>query len=607
MLRSPYTIHGEEFRDATAWQLWWEFNGAPYVDWRSIDTRARRTGSRDFFLGQGQRDPSTTGARATPEDVQWEIVPALETVLRAGGDVELVRATILANARASRATDGASLKHSLGHFLEHNDTARIRRAAAASLGILGDPASAGALVDIAIDSTAGRRSCGGGEIDLALREHALYGLALLAPIAGPEVRRMITDNLIALVDREDDAELRAAAVYALGFAPLPASGGRARCTCGSHEVADVARHVEGQVTWLIRVVHDEDEGALVRARATESLARLVSAPATDASARLKEDVADLLIKALDERSRVSASTRRSAVLGLARIGDADGDAIDDWIRWALHRSLSRGDPLEKRFALMGMARIAGRPGQGAVPFAATDELRSHLVHHLASGRKDLRPWAALSLGVLGHWLRASGAPTSEDVDRSLRAALRNCRRADELGAYALAVGLRRDSEAGASLLEKLERTRDPGARGYVALAIGLLEDRTALRPLREILVDADTDPHLRRSVGWSLGMLRDPAVVPTLIGSLDGEELELTTGVVSALGRIGDARSIEVLTDLFEDPETADALRTVVATALGRMSDPDPVDWRSRLASGINYVASPASLTNPGGTGLLDR
>ena len=263
--------------------------------------------------------------------------------------------------------------------------------------------------------------------------------------------------------------------------------------------------------------------------------------------------------------------------------------------------------MEKRLALIGMGKVASRAGRGPEAGLATDELRSILLHHMTVGRKSIRPWAAMALGVLGHRHLEQGQPTDEVIDFALVTAFKNARKTEDLGAYVLALGMRRHQPASQAVVDKLERLRRAADRGYCALSLGMIGERSAVPSLQALLADEGTHPAVSRDAGLALGLVGEASAVDTLLELLATREDEVTQEALAlALGGIGNERSIEALEALFVDTEKPTGVRAAVAAALGRLADRTPVSWRTVLASDINHVSAPATLTNPGRTGVLD-
>ena len=79
---------------------------------------------------------------------------------------------------------------------------------------------------------------------------------------------------------------------------------------------------------------------------------------------------------------------------------------------------------------------------------------------------------------------------------------------------------------------------------------------------------------------------------------------ELAT-IANALSLVGDRTSIEPLIEALQDRERPKLARAFAAAALGGIGDKDALPWNTRIAVGMNYMATVDTLTN-GQTGILD-
>jgi HEAT repeat protein len=83
--------------------------------------------------------------------------------------------------------------------------------------------------------------------------------------------------------------------------------------------------------------------------------------------------------------------------------------------------------------------------------------------------------------------------------------------------------------------------------------------------------------------------------------------LSSQAAISSALGFIGDARSIDPLIELLKDKQKTDLARGFAAVALGIVADKEDLPWNTKISVNINYRASTPTLTSPDvGTGILD-
>ncbi len=165
-----------------------------------------------------------------------------------------------------------------------------------------------------------------------------------------------------------------------------------------------------------------------------------------------------------------------------------------------------------------------------------------------------------------------------------------------------------DAESSPILMDKLERESDDEARGYIALALGLMGDRTSIEPIQEIVRQSKYRPALLKQAAIGLGLLGDKELVLDLIGMLsEAKGLATQAAISSALGFIGDQRSIDPLVTMLHNKDLTDRARGFAAVALGIVADKEPLPWNTKIAVDLNYRASTQTLTDAaGGTGILD-
>lgn len=623
---SPYKLdkYGS-IDDPTDWRLWWEFNKDLYLRFANINTGETKTGSDDFFLGQGQRS-EVIGGRASSDVIEGTIVPALLEAMKLGGSNEFAQSGLLAMTKIGGEENQFQFDFVTKWFLElPNGTDAMHPTAAFALGLGGDPADIQILRDLAKDTEAGRALVKGAAVPDDMRAYAAYGLGVLASRSTDVgVRSQVVRDLIDLLEakyeqpadeaKDKDAwsnDIQVAAMIALGLVPLHVDDSVVPCYCGKCVVPEPETSLYPQVTYLMRYfTADKDFDPFLRAHAATTLGRLVAARPAGVTERMKEGIAEVLIRALENSSRQPALVRESAVLALGLIGDADEGDVDQWIRWAVGRSARAGTPLEQRFAMIALAHMGGRPGQGDEPFGAVDSVRKTLLHHLARARKDVRPWAGLALGVLGRSLVEDGVALDPAVDNALRSSMKTVRRGADMGAYAIALGLRKDATAVETLLERFDEVRDEDARGYVALALGLIGAREAIEPLQKVLTNGDALPLLQTRAGIALGLLGESSVVGQLLQlAANGpkEKEAAREAAVAALGFIGDQRAVSRLCEILVDKEKHSAgMRETAMVALGFLADRTVHPWRTVFTLGSNYRAEVPSFTSGTGTGILN-
>ncbi|HJO25801.1 MAG: hypothetical protein CMK00_05430 [Planctomycetes bacterium] len=598
------------------WQVWWMYNRDQYLHLRDRLVDGGTTGSDDFFLGKGQKENTEDRRRASKEDVRSKVVPALLKAIEAGGTNEFCHGGMLALAKIGVSLspqEQARFDFILNFFLKEGNE-NIHRTAALSMGVLAYEPAAPLLRSVLLDTPEARQSLEleeGEAISADLRASAAYGLAFIGrQTSDRELRKSIVEDLVTILELEEQStpDLKVAAVTAMGLTPLPVVDGADACYCGTCEVDEPGTSRQAQVTWLMRLFNDKKETpALARAHTATAMARLLQDAPDNTPKELKIGVAETMIDSLARSARETEEVHQACVLGLGLLGDADDDPVDVWIRSSLRNQLRDSDEMSRRFALISLAKVGARPGTGDGAWAGTAGVRKELTHQLARGKKHMKPWAGVALGVFGHDLMELGVKPDAGVATALRSMIKRAKKPETLGAYALAAGLRGDQEAVKELQKKLAEIDDDATLGYVSLGLGLIGDRSSIEPLQEMLGHLENRPGLQHRLGLSLGLLGDGAMLSTLTERLeDDSNIQAQTSVASALGFLGDARSLDSLVAVLLDDATHDDTRTSSIVSLGRVSDFARLPWRAYLTSGANYRANTRSLTNPSGDGVMD-
>jgi HEAT repeat protein len=249
-----------------------------------------------------------------------------------------------------------------------------------------------------------------------------------------------------------------------------------------------------------------DEPAQVRARATEALG--------------KGDPEEVLSKLLDALHGRDLGMRRSAALALGEIPAGLAPLMTGYE--AEHEPLARG------FALLSIGRLGGA------------DARVFLARELEHGPAATRPWSALALGILAE----------RDDDAEARALLRAAYPDEKVrtsrGAYLLALGIARDSDAAELLLDALT-AKDAPTRAHAALGLGLIGGERARAALRTVLA-AETTPIVRTSAAQALALQHEPADAELLLRELARAKSPLLRAqVAAALGLHGTPEAVHGL------------------------------------------------------------
>jgi hypothetical protein len=581
--------------DATRWQEWWAHNEERWLDLR---TRVRasqaspegRTTTRDLAA-----DAAFLSAR---------VIPALIDTLSDDRPEAIRREALLALAeigapelqRANAADDFDRLA------LEAAQSPRqaLAESALVAIGLAGSDANVRKLVHVLHGCTEGSEWLESGKISDRQRALAAYGLGLASVQSeNHDLRRYVVHHLdLTLASgRSASDDVRAACVQAMGLAPLP--------WC-DREIEDITGRIpaecrESQMQYLMEIIEDRREHRIVRAHAATSTARLLRG----APEAWREEIGLRLCKQFEDRRETPRELHQSLAIALGMIGDSDGDALDKRLRRDLEKAIASTDRPTRHFATLALAEAAARPGLGkGEPLGAVSGVRRDMLSRLARGKSTERPWIGLALGLLGSGLNECGSLPSEDASRALASRLGDARSPDEVGAYALALGLRQDGQERAKIEAKLEdfSGRDE-ARGHLALSLGLLGARNAQVPLRTVEEDSTRRPWVLRQTSVALAMLDDPALSDRLVTELETtKSLPEGVGLAHSLGRVGGREAAEMLLLRLEDDSLPATARGACAGALGEIHARGQFPWQTHYAAGSNYLAG----TQVFGTGSLE-
>jgi HEAT repeat protein len=613
--RTPSSLDllGGGLTDPAHWSHWWAFNREPYLDLKAaLERGGLLTGEDSFFLGQLDRAQARDTLLPTTTQVREVVVPALLRALEGETNNDVVTGCLIALARIGPGKDeerNLEVQEAIAGRLTSGNQ-EISETAALSLGILAHPGAVPLLTALARDTEAGRKAIDRSVVGTRTRAFAAYGLGVVGgrlPTRGEGLRRSIVETLVEVIesDRTSTRDLGVACLTSIGLVPLDAE----RANPAAPDEAGIASR-EAQVDWLLAYLADENHDQRLRAHAPTAIARLIRPGGEHElhAAKLEElkaSAAPAMLAVIGVGSKSENELRQSCAQALGCLGDNDADDLDVGIRKALVRvPEATVDQQARSFALIALAQLGGRSGNGPEgPGVA--EVEAHLLGVLSRGKGTERPWAALALGVLGRELGEEAA--SRDVARALRLRIAEERTPDRVGAHALGAGLLADREAVPLLLERFAVLRDDKARGDVAVALGMIGEREAVGPIEEVVRASAYRPELLQSGAIALGLLGDKEAVPLLVDQLRrARSLASQAALASALGRIGDGRSIAPLVEMLEAEGLTPTSRAFAAVALGIVADSEPLPWNSRLAVNVNYRAGTGTLVNPQGTGVLN-
>ena len=600
--------------DLTAWMFWWEFNKEPYLDLKSrIHGDDPETGSAGYYLGRGGRALAKDRLRPTRGQIEEKVIPALVGALDGESNSDIVTACLMGLAKVGDIPDenGDSLFEELIRARLRDNEGEVVETATIALGILGHDQCVDHLFQLLADSPTGRALVGRGEVPERVRAFAAYGLGLVGSRPALMARRArIVRGLAEIVESEAsrNREVQVACLIGIGLVPLEVEPVAAETSEASVESGRRA-----QLDWLLGVLEDRSYPVFSRAHVPTALARLVrateSAPA--APAEYRTTIANALRQRLSRRSDEPREVVQSCALALGLLGDFDDEEGDREIRAALAAVPTHvKDAQARSFSLIAMAKLGGNLEAHAECAAGLLDAQRYIVGQYARGKSRIRPWAALSIGILGHDLAATGrAPEKvRELAQVVNTGLRDERNPALLGALAISAGLIGDPTSIDPLLANLERLRDDTARGYMAVALGLLGERRAIEPIQNVVRESKYRPELLQQAGIALGLLGDKEAATSLRHMLESSTtLASQAAVAQALGFIGDRRSIDPLVTVLEDEESPTPLaRAFAAAALGIVADDDRLPWNTAIGVDLNYRASTLTLNCTDGTGILN-
>jgi HEAT repeat protein len=536
------------------------------------------------------------------EDLRDRVVPGLLDSLRGTKDQDLVTACLMALAKIELdPREGQSIATTLESYLSHSNQ-EIAETAAVALGLLGREECAVVLSALLGDTQRGRQLVDRKEVPYRTRAFAAYGLGLLGRRSERlDVRSFVVFHLAATLEADDTPtrDLGTACLLSYGLVPLEPCGRWPQPDDGPPRPSGTR---ESQIAWLIVWFSKTGPSEALRLHAPVALARLCDG----AGEQPKRAVATRLLTVLAVHGRENIDVQRATVIALGRLGDDDGDEVDERIRDELRRLLSSRDALSRELARIAQARVATRPGAGADAGAALALVQTWLLEDLTVGKGTSRPWTSLALGILVHRRAASGREVPSTVTYALRQALSAARSPRDVGALCIALGLALDSEAVDLLTERASRGAGDAIRSQAALALGMVGARGAIEALREVVSNSLAKPAVVREFATALALLGDRSVLLDLTAALrQADTLAAQSALAFAIGRVGDARAVDPLLSILQDAEVSETTRAFAAAALGVVGHAADLPWNSELAVDLHYGLPPATLTD-GARGVLD-
>ena len=453
---------------------------------------------------------------------------------------------------AARLRAGGALRASLAS----NDRL-VASESALALGRAGDPADIPALAAIVDDR----------DVAATRRMHKYAALALgMLPLGDEEQARVARTALFGAVRSargkgDEFSYFWTYCAYALAMRGdarvLPDLAAlRAECVKAQRTAHAMYAEILGAVSYAFACLGGElflpeIEQHLSETRTHDGGSNDTSWAATQALGRISTDGAREVLRkaAVDDRWMV----RAGAFQALGALAAADDAATAKILREAL------ADDGETACRLMAAVAL-GRQGHTTAADA--------LLKALDAGRTDVRPFAAIGLGLL---LRDAPDPA---VSAKLGRALEKAANDDLSGALALACGIARLPDATPTLIQLVDR--GSGAAGPLAAwALGEIGGRRAdVRAVLHAAVARSGNALLRREAALALGTLRDPDIVGRLRAAVVSREPDVNRATAAVcLARVGSDADLDLLVGLLADRKTSDPLRPCIVHAIGWLLD----------------------------------
>jgi len=573
-----------------SWTFWWAFNRE-----RFLQLKSHLSKSTDVITGSlgdellGGHGSGRDSMKPSKDAIVSKVLPVLKQTLEKESNRDILTGALIALAKIGEDSD--NVLEILKKFLRHGEY-EVNETAVLAMGILASPAGIETMRSLFLDGEDGRRLVGKQEVPWRQRTFAAYGLGLIAHRSEPEVQAQIQSFLLKFL-REEGAkrasykDLRVAAVIALGLIPDP----------------------ERKAVPILEAYFAENrkKEEMICAHVPTSIARILK----DAPQNERQRYADVLIAELSEKSRGSEQNLRPSLpqaLGiLTRAEDPFAKKATDVIQEKIDHELSKNVHVAY-FGMMALGEISGTD----MPGNATEKYLLAKAQ-LKGGRVMTRAWAALSLGVAGfdQSTKRNGKP-NELVGNALLEMMREIKDPEQLGAYAIGLGLLRFQPAASQLLKSLDQVKSDDYRGYFATALGLMGETSAKSTIQEIVKDATRRPELLRECAIALGLLGDKSVLKTLVAILKDPEnktLAVQAAVATALGYVGDYRALEPLIEMLvdKDRKLSAESRAFAGVALGIVCDKEDYPWNYKISADLNYMATVATLNDQSSqTGVLN-
>ncbi len=587
--------------DLTEWKFWWEFNKDPYIRLRdAVLQGGPQTGSDDFFLGSTRRSEARDSLRPTEEQILGEILPALKKAIDSTEQRDINSSCMVAMAKIGTNHPDFKLLDVFKPRLRKNDL-EISETAALSIGIaaIAEEDAVDLLTGLALDNTKGREACGstGTAVNYRVRSFALYGLGLLAhKHSKTEIKAQAFQVMKEVLEKDQASvrDLKVAAINGMSILNLGSSTEQEKAL-----LDEVLQCLEG---YYMKSLGAGEQ--LIQAHCPTAIAKLIGRD-HEKSDRYKQLFADDL-QEKGKVKRVNNDIFRSCAMALGMMARPHDDKDDKknpdnkFSKLLLDTYHDHKDLQTRSFALLALGQIGG------------DLNREILLKEFDKGGKNQeKTWCSLALGVycFHKYEQQREVVRETTIGATLTDALKQNKDPSLIGALAIGLGLCRATEAADTMRSlMLSNVAKEEMAGYLCIGLALMNDVRSIEDMRNVVQQWTRRDQLLQQAAIALGKLGDKKVAEMLLNlmSAEGENnLAKLAAIASALGFIGDQRSIRPLKDMLFNSKLSELARAFAAVALGGVADKEMLPWNSKIGVNLNYRASVETLTNSA-TGILD-
>jgi len=587
--KKAVTAVGDSGPDLSTWVFWWEFNKEPYLNLKAkIHSGGMETGASDVLVGLEGGTPRGNVFKPSPNQVFGTIVPALKKQLQTETNRDIITGDLIALAKIGNNGDDKPLVDLFLPFLHHS-VQEIAETAALALGILQSEEALPVLKSLLLDEPQGRKLVGKESgVPLRTRTFAAFGLGLIGHASSSEsVKKDIADTLwtVLTTDQSPLKDIRVASVISMGI-------------LDSEDPSETAQN-------LSDFLADDSHDFLVRAHCPNAIAKLLKDKVSDGD-RLTPFI-DQFIGLLNKKGE-KAEVRQSCVQALGMMVRPDMPQAEKVVRQLVQTGQKGRDQQEKNFTAVSLGKIAAIDPNAKI----SAEVIQFLLKQLQKGSTNYRTWCAIGLGVMTFDANENEKSVPPIVPRAVAEMFKKAKAPSQRSAYAIALGLMKYEAAKPVLRNVMETSGDPSLRGYIAVALGLMSAREYKDDITRVVEKSSRRPELLRQSSIGLGLMSDRDVVPTLLKFLsppDGGRpvLSVLSASATALGFIGDQRSVTPLVNMMNNKDLTPLARAFAGIALGIVGDKEPLPWVTKISEDLNYRASVDTIVDQsGGSGILD-